>query len=249
MATKTKSAVCGDDIAMEPARWNFGGNVPEKFVAHAQRSIPYYDDCHELIARISDYFVSPQSTCYDLGASTGRLLTRLAARHPRGVRWIGIDCEAEMVREAQASLASVAAGPDAARGGVEFVEADICDYPFEPADLIIAYYTVQFIAPRRRQELITRLYGALNWGGALLLFEKVRGPDARFQDIAAALYTEMKLEHGYTAEEILAKSRSLKGVLEPFSTEGNRSLLERAGFVDIMTVFKYVCFEGFLAIR
>ncbi|MBB4100429.1 methyltransferase domain-containing protein [Sphingomonas kyeonggiensis] len=243
-------AVCGDNIAMEPARWNFGGDVPGKFVAHAQRSIPYYDDCHELIARISDYFVSSQSTCYDLGTSTGRLLTRLAARHPPGVRWIGIDCEAEMVREAQTAFKSATAnGPDTGRRTVEFVEADICDYPFERADLIIAYYTVQFISPRRRQELINRLYETLNWGGALLLFEKVRGPDARFQDIAAGLYTEMKLEHGYTAEEILAKSRSLKGVLEPFSTEGNRSLLERAGFVDIMTVFKYVCFEGFLAIR
>ena len=59
----------------------------------------------------------------------------------------------------------------------------------------------------------------------------------------------MKLEHGYTAEEILAKTRSLTGVLEPFSTAGNLGLLQRAGFTDIMTIFKYVCFEGFLAIR
>ena len=47
----------------------------------------------------------------------------------------------------------------------------------------------------------------------------------------------------------LAKARSLKGVLEPFSREGNLGLMQRAGFVDIMSVFKYVCFEGFLAIK
>ena len=47
----------------------------------------------------------------------------------------------------------------------------------------------------------------------------------------------------------MAKSNSLKGVLEPFSTSGNLSLLKRAGFKDIMTVFKYGCFEGFLAIK
>lgn len=239
------AVIVGDNIAMEPARWNFGGDVPGKFVAHARRSIPYYEDSHELIARISDHFIGPRSTCYDLGASTGRLLHLLAARHPSTVRWVGIDCEAAMVREAQAGDGCRGDGI----GGVEFVEGDICEYPYEPADLIIAYYTVQFVAPRRRQELIDRLYQSLNWGGALLLFEKVRGPDARFQDIATALYTEMKLEHGYSAEEILAKSRSLKGVLEPFSTEGNLSLLRRAGFVDVMSVFKYVCFEGFLAIR
>ena len=49
--------------------------------------------------------------------------------------------------------------------------------------------------------------------------------------------------------EIINKSRSLKGVLEPFSTEGNLGLLRRAGFQDIMTVFKYVPFEGFLVIK
>ncbi|HEX4693575.1 methyltransferase domain-containing protein [Sphingomonas sp.] len=238
------SQVCGDNIAMEPARWNFGGDVPGNFVAHAQRSIPYYTDCHELVARISDYFVSAHSTCYDLGASTGRLLHLLAPRHASSVKWVGIDCEAAMVREAQAALAT--SGDE---GNITIVEGDICDYDYAPADLIIAYYTIQFVPPRRRQQLIDRLYRSLNWGGALLLFEKVRAPDARFQDMAAALYTEMKIEHGYSAEEILAKSRSLKGVLEPFSTEGNLSLLQRAGFVDVMSVFKYVCFEGFLAIR
>ena len=244
---ETREARCGDEIAMQPARWNFGGEVPGKFVAHAQRSIPYYDDCHELIARISDHFVSAGSTCYDLGASTGRLLHLLAPRHPPGVRWVGIDCEPGMVMEAK--IGKGEEGKVAPPGNIEFVEGDICSYDYEPADLIVAFYTVQFISPRRRQQLIDRLYQSLNWGGALILFEKVRGPDARFQDIATSLYTEMKLEHGYTAEEILAKSRSLKGVLEPFSTEGNMDLLRRAGFVDIMTIFKYVCFEGFLAIR
>jgi tRNA (cmo5U34)-methyltransferase len=47
----------------------------------------------------------------------------------------------------------------------------------------------------------------------------------------------------------MAKTRSLKGVLEPFSTQGNIQLLKRSGFKDIMTVFKYGCFEGFLAIK
>jgi tRNA (cmo5U34)-methyltransferase len=77
----------------------------------------------------------------------------------------------------------------------------------------------------------------------------VRTPDARFQDIATSLYNDYKLSRGYTGDEIVAKSRSLKGVLEPFSTEGNLGLLARAGFEDVMTVLKYVNFEGFLAIK
>jgi tRNA (cmo5U34)-methyltransferase len=54
---------------------------------------------------------------------------------------------------------------------------------------------------------------------------------------------------GYSAKEIINKTKSLKGVLEPFSTKGNLDLLKREGFVDIITVQKYMNFEGFLAIK
>ena len=37
--------------------------------------------------------------------------------------------------------------------------------------------------------------------------------------------------------------------MNPFSTKGNYDLLERAGFKDVMTIQKYICFEGFLAIK
>lgn len=82
-----------------------------------------------------------------------------------------------------------------------------------------------------------------------MLFEKVRAPDARFQDMMSALYNDFKAKNGFTADEILNKTTALKGVLEPFSTEGNLGLLRRAGFTDIMTIMKHLCFEGFLAIK
>ena len=89
----------------------------------------------------------------------------------------------------------------------------------------------------------------MNWGGAFFLIEKVRGPDARFQDMLNQLYIDYKLKEGYSPDEILNKSKSLKGILEPFSTKGNLELLKRAGFKDITTIFKYAFFEGFLAIK
>ena len=82
-----------------------------------------------------------------------------------------------------------------------------------------------------------------------MIFEKVRAPDARFQDYSVQIYNEYKLKVGYDESNIINKSRSLKRVLEPFSSEANYQMLQRAGFEDIMTVQKYVCFEGFLAIK
>ena len=37
--------------------------------------------------------------------------------------------------------------------------------------------------------------------------------------------------------------------MEPFSSEGNLGLFKRAGFKDVVTIFKNICFEGFLCIK
>ena len=121
---------------------------------------------------------------------------------------------------------------------ISLIVGDVVTYEYERSDLIVAYYCAQFIHPRCRQDLFNRLYQPLNWGGALILFEKVRGTDARFQDIFVSLYNEFKAQEGFTADEILNKTRSLRGVLEPFSREGNLDLLRRAGFTDIETIMK-----------
>ena len=42
---------------------------------------------------------------------------------------------------------------------------------------------------------------------------------------------------------------SLKGVLEPFSSNENFNFLKRAGFKDITIISKDLCFEGVLAIK
>ena len=158
-------------------------------------------------------------------------------------RFIGIDIEKDMIKKASGKATKI-------KGlNVSFIADDVIELEMDNADLIVCYYTVQFINTSVRQKLIDKLYSKLNWGGALLLFEKVHGADARFQDILSALYSDYKIRQGYSADEIIAKSRSLKGVLEPFSTQGNLDMLKRAGFVDINTVQKYLCFEGFLAIK
>ena len=232
-----------DGITAKRSAWSFGSEVAEAFPEHAERSIPCYREGHELISYLSDFFVAPDSTVYDLGCSTGELLRQLAEhnKHKPGVRWIGLDREPAMIERAR----NTCAGAE----NVEFHCEDILTCALEGTDLIIAYYTIQFVEERRRQALFDRIYQALNWGGAFVLFEKVGAPDARFQDMMSCLYREYKQRRGFSSEEILNKELSLKGVLKPFSTAGNLGLLERAGFVDVMTVMKYVSFEGFLAIK
>ena len=234
-------AESGDGIKAQNANWRFNGDVVDQFETHVRKSVPLYEEGHDLIVKLSDYFVKEDSICYELGSSTGVLSYKLALHHDfRQAQFVGIEQEADMVQKAKQLYQ---------KPNLSFVKADINSFEYEKSDLIVAYYTVQFIHPKLRQALIDMIYEKLHWGGAFIMYEKVRANDARFQDIITGLYTDYKLEQGYSAEEIVAKSRSLKGVLEPFSTEGNIDMLKRAGFVDILTVQKFMNFEGFLAIK
>ncbi len=231
----------GDGIRAANANWAFSGEVAERFEAHVEKSIPFYRESHDLIVKLSDYFVKEDSVCYELGSSCGTLSERLAGHHHfRGATFVGIEKEAEMVAFARRKYQ---------RDNLNFLHDDVLGCAYEKSDFIVSHYLIQFIRPSQRQQLFDTIYQSLNWGGAFILFEKVRACDARFQDIMTGLYTDYKIERGYSPEEIINKARSLKGILEPFSTQGNLDLMKRAGFVDIVSVMKYLCFEGFLAIK
>jgi tRNA (cmo5U34)-methyltransferase len=236
------TARVGDGLNAAPARWTFGGDVSRHFDDHVTRSVPRYEEGHRMVLALSEFFLAPGSRCYELGCSTGAL-TRLLAEHneDREVLFIGVDREPAMVERATERCADLT--------NVEILHEDVVTMEFVPADLIVAYYTIQFMAPKVRQVVLNRIFEALNWGGALVMFEKVRAPDARFQEMLSQLYTEFKLMNGYSPTEILAKTRSLKGVLEPFSSQGNEDMLRRAGFADTMPVMKTMCFEGVVAIK
>lgn len=233
----------GHDISAGNAGWTFGEDVPETFVDHIRQSVPLYEQGHDLICQLSDFFVHNDSLVYEIGTSTGELIRKMAQHNASkpNARWVGIDVEPAMVKQASKHCEDVPS--------VKILHDDARFMDMDAADMIVSYYTMQFVPPRYRQELFDKIYQTLNWGGAFIMFEKVRGPDARFQDIITQLYSDFKLKNGFSSEEIVEKSRSLKGVLEPFSTQGNLDLLARAGFKDVVTVQKYLSFEGFLAIK
>ena len=231
----------GDSINATNAAWSFGGNTVLNFEDHVSKSVPFYQEGQDLICQISDFFLKSDSICYELGTSAGTLVNKLATYHKdKGTQFIGIDHVEDMIDYAKTHYQTQ---------NLHFVLDDVLTHDYQHSDLFLAYYLLQFIHPSQRQDLVQIIYNQLRWGGAFICFEKVRAPDPRFQDLATSLYTDYKLKQGYSPDEIISKSRSLKGVLEPFSSQGNIDLFKRAGFVDIMTIEKYICFEGFLCIK
>lgn len=237
----------GDNISSENANWKFSGKMVNDFEDHVSKSVPIYNRGHELIVQLGDFFIKDDSIIYDLGCSTGKLLIDLINRnnHKLKSKYIGIDIENDMIKYAKNQQKKL----KIKTSKLKFINDSIVTCDLQLSDMVISFFTVQFIHPKHRQDVINKIYKSLNWGGAFLFFEKVRYNDARFQDIFTTLYSDYKLEKGYSPEEIINKTRSLKGVMEPFSTQGNLDLLKRAGFEDITTVVTDICFKGFLAIK
>ena len=233
----------GDEISADPSRWSFGGAIANTFDSHVAKSVPLYHESHQLALDLSDYFVKRDSVVYDIGCSTGTLTRKLFDRNmDKTTRIIGVDSVHEMIDFACRQNTEGVTAP-------QYICDDVVTMSLLASDFVAMFYTLQFIHPSVRQSVLDKIYRSLNWGGALLLFEKVRAPDARFQDIATGLYVEYKIRNGFELAETAAKTRSLKGVLEPFSSQGNLDLLKRSGFSDVMTISKFVSFEGFLAIK
>src|SRR3954468_8678981 len=90
----------GDGIQSDNASWSFGGDTPKNFKNHVSKSVPFYMEGHEIVLALSDFFVKSDSVCYELGCSTGALTRKMAQRHPRSVRWVGLDIEPNMIAQA-----------------------------------------------------------------------------------------------------------------------------------------------------
>jgi len=68
----------GDGILAANANWSFSGETVAKFENHVEKSVPLYREGHDLVVKLSDYFVKDDSICYELGSSCGTLSDKLA---------------------------------------------------------------------------------------------------------------------------------------------------------------------------
>ena len=226
-------------INSKRSNWKFDKNVANSFDDHVKKSVPFYEISHEVIAGLSDFFLKENSVCYDLGSSTGNLLNKLHKRHQgKKIKFIGLDNSLPMVKKAKKKFKKI-----------KFLQDDVSKIKTKKNDLTLSLYTLQFIPPKKRQLLVNKIYNSLEWGGAFVLFEKIRGSDARFQDILNFLYFDFKAKNGLSPSEILNKEISLRGVMEPYTINANIDFLKRAGFKDIMPITQYLSFIGIVAIK
>lgn len=224
--------------------WKFDKKVVQIFDEHVRQSVPLYDEIHKLIGDISYWFLEELTNVYDIGTSTGETLANLRNLHDeKNIQYIGLDTSFDMASRARERLSNY--------NNVTILNTDVTDSncSIGNASFITSVLTVQFIPQRKRQDLLNKIYVGLNKGGGFILVEKIVGNNARFDEMWIELYHDLKLNNGLSQEEVIAKSRSIRGILRPNTVDENLHMLQEAGFKDIDVFFKWNNFAGFLAIK
>lgn len=223
-------------------KWTFGEGVPDVFDRHIARSVPFYAEGHALIVGLSDFLLPAGSLCVEMGCSTGTLTAAIADRQKhRDVHFVGFDTEPGMVEMAKKKSSEL--------GNVEIMCADAKEYDFNGADLVVSYYTLQFVPLRDRAGLVQRIFDGLRPGGAFICFEKIRGECGRTTEIFRSMQKDFKLEQGYSIDEIYNKEVSLRNVMEPQSSGENQTMLLNAGFHHVEPVFRCLGWEGVVGFK
>ena len=224
--------------------WQFNFSNAKSFEEHIERSVPDYALGHDLIVNLSQFFLFEGSVCIDIGSTTGNLITKIIKNNTKdNINFIAIEPEKKMVKLHNKSI-----------NKKKLKNIKILNNTFEnciipKSDLIISHYTIQFIKQSRRPKIFKKIYKSLNSGGAFIFFEKILGNNSKFETIFNSLLFDFKKQNKFTSEEILNKSRSLRGVMEPTKDIENLNFLKKAGFSKIQTIHQKINFKGYLCIK
>ena len=231
----------------------FDQKVADVFPDMLERSVPGYKSVIAQSGLLADKFARDNTSCYDLGCSLGATL--LAMRHAIGHRpcqLIGVDNSEAMVSRCGEILAQDAAQTEqqgTRLADVELVCDDICNISFAPTSVAALNFTLQFIAPEARLDLLSRLAAATVAGGVLILSEKIAFDDPVLNDLFIDRYHAFKKANGYSDLEISQKRNALENVLVPDTLEVHRQRLLEAGYSRCSVWFQCFNFVSLIAIK
>lgn len=224
--------------------FTFNEDVAAVFDDMISRSVPLYADVQQATGLLAGLFARPGTSVYDLGCSTGTTIIEIGKRVPPSVKLVGIDNSAPMLHQCRKKLAEAAPALQ-----VELQESDLAEADVSGASVVVLNYTLQFLPPAKREELLVRLYGQMLPGSVLVLSEKIKHQHPAVQEMMTSLYVGFKRAHGYSELEISQKRDALENVLVPFSLEQNIAMLQRAGFAFVEVFLKSLSFCSMAAIK
>ena len=220
-------------------KFEFDEAVASVFDDMLSRSVPFYDEVRKLVISLILAEQAEGKKVLDLGSSTAKFLLDLHSKMDVKMQLKGLDNSQAMLDRAEQKCQAFGAD-------IALELADMLEYSYSDEDVIVANYTLQFIRPMQRVELVKRLYEGLNDDGIFIFSEKVVFEDKKLDKELIDIYYDYKKEQGYSEYEIAQKREALENVLIPFTIKENIQMCKDAGFKNIETVFQWANFVTFI---
>ncbi|MFS2225512.1 carboxy-S-adenosyl-L-methionine synthase CmoA [Pantoea sp. B65] len=225
--------------------WTFDERVAEVFPDMIQRSVPGYSNIISMIGMLAERFVQPDSRVYDLGCSLGAATLSVRRNiQVAGCQIIAVDNSPAMVERCRRHIDAFRADTP-----VEVIEADIRTINIENASMVVLNFTLQFLAPEERQQLLNTIYQGLRPGGALVLSEKFSFADRQVGELLFNMHHDFKRANGYSELEISQKRSMLENVMLTDSVETHKQRLHTAGFEHAELWFQCFNFGSLIAVK
>lgn len=228
--------------------FTFNEDVVRVFPDMIKRSVPGYPTIVENIGVIAAQFAQPNTALYDLGCSLGAT-TQALRRHVQqpGCSVKAVDNSSAMVKRCQEYLSAQDAMYQELLP-VEVIEADITQLKLEPCSVVAMNFTLQFVAPEQRLELLKTIRQSLLPQGALILSEKLRFDNESQHELLNDLHLAFKRANGYSELEIAQKRRAIEKVMLPDSLAEHQARLQQAGFSQTILWFQCINFASLIAL-
>jgi len=243
-AYSDKIVFMNDKVFTKPIKkqFEFDEEVAAVFDDMLERSVPFYKESQKITKFFALKNLSENGILYDLGCSTASLLLNINRDLDVHASLIGLDNSKAMLERAKRKIEAFGAD-------VEVYDADILKYDYKKADVFISNYTLQFIRPLVREELIKKIAASLKDDGVFIFSEKVISHHSKLNKDLIECYYAFKKEQGYSEYEIMQKREALENVLVPYSEEENIKMALSAGFSHCEIIFRWANFTTFLAIK
>lgn len=187
-------------------QWTF--DDPEtviKFNNHIRSHLPWYDLMHDTVAHLIKNYLPREGTVVDFGASTGNLVEKiLPTVKERFGEVHAIDTSSEMRNYMELRFSKE----------IETTHVKVAPYStLNDPEICVACLTFSFINPVCRAGILEDMVDRAET--AVIIVDKVETRSEYLSAVLRRLTTQMKLDAGVSAEEVLKKDLSLSGVQIP----------------------------------
>ncbi|MBT3303693.1 carboxy-S-adenosyl-L-methionine synthase CmoA [Candidatus Woesearchaeota archaeon] len=226
---------------MEVTDFVFDGSVANVFDDMLSRCIPFYEETNQMIKKLVLEHVKPNTNVYDLGCSTGALLSMLTENLSNSeIRFVGVDNSEAMIKKAKERLEEKQ---------IELINKDLENIEIKNASVVVMNWTLQFIRPSKREKILKKIFEGLTEGGCLIISEKILSENSKLNSRYIKQYYDLKKSKGYSELEIAQKREALENVLIPYKLSENIIELKKVGFKTVDSFFQWYNFASIIAIK